>query len=288
MRRLLPILLTFAGAANGARAQEPPVTPAERYETLRKEADKAASSPTALTDDERRAFVGRAYARRHAFAREFLALAKAHPADPIALDALMQAAWQVNTTPWPVGLVGEDTASAEALDLVRLRHMDSDRLAPLCARVAHGFRQEYETLLRAVAADSPHQVVRAAATLALGQYLHERVHRVDLCRAEPELAAEFADLFGRSYLTELLRQDRFDAMRAIEAVFEHAVADYGDVKLASGQTVAARAAADLFEIRHLSVGREAPDIEGEDQHGERLRLSDYRGKVVLLGFWSYV
>jgi peroxiredoxin len=30
----------------------------------------------------------------------------------------------------------------------------------------------------------------------------------------------------------------------------------------------------------------APDIEGEDQDGVRFKLSDYRGKVVLLDFWS--
>jgi peroxiredoxin Q/BCP len=36
----------------------------------------------------------------------------------------------------------------------------------------------------------------------------------------------------------------------------------------------------------LAVGQEAPDIEGVDQDGQPLRLSDYRGKVVLLYFWS--
>jgi cytochrome oxidase Cu insertion factor (SCO1/SenC/PrrC family) len=37
----------------------------------------------------------------------------------------------------------------------------------------------------------------------------------------------------------------------------------------------------------LKVGRVAPDIEGEDVDGERFRLSDYRGKVVLLDFWGH-
>ena len=60
------------------------------------------------------------------------------------------------------------------------------------------------------------------------------------------------------------------------------------MKLPGGDTVAERAKAELFEIRNLSVGKEAPDIEGEDQDGKRFKLSDYRGKVVLLDFWSYV
>jgi len=59
------------------------------------------------------------------------------------------------------------------------------------------------------------------------------------------------------------------------------------VKLDS-ETIADRAKAELFEIRHLSVGKEAQEIEGEDQDGKRFKLSDYRGKVVLLDFWSFV
>ena len=58
------------------------------------------------------------------------------------------------------------------------------------------------------------------------------------------------------------------------------------MKLPGGDTVAERAGAELFEIRNLSVSKAAPDIEGEDQDGKRFKLSDYRGKVVLLYFWS--
>jgi len=42
----------------------------------------------------------------------------------------------------------------------------------------------------------------------------------------------------------------------------------------------------LFEVDHLRVGKVAPDIEAEDLFGERFRLSDYRGKVVMLDFWG--
>jgi len=42
----------------------------------------------------------------------------------------------------------------------------------------------------------------------------------------------------------------------------------------------------LFEIDHLRIGRVAPEIEAEDLFGEPFRLSDYRGKVVVLDFWG--
>ena len=36
----------------------------------------------------------------------------------------------------------------------------------------------------------------------------------------------------------------------------------------------------------LAVGNLAPDIENEDLDGETFKLSDYRGKVVMLDFWG--
>jgi hypothetical protein len=36
----------------------------------------------------------------------------------------------------------------------------------------------------------------------------------------------------------------------------------------------------------FGVGKPAPEIEGEDVDGKPMRLSDYRGKVVLLDFWG--
>ena len=36
----------------------------------------------------------------------------------------------------------------------------------------------------------------------------------------------------------------------------------------------------------LEVGDMAPEIIGEDVDGKRFKLSDYRGKVVMLDFWG--
>lgn len=37
----------------------------------------------------------------------------------------------------------------------------------------------------------------------------------------------------------------------------------------------------------LEIGQIAPDIEGQDLDGKHFKLSDYRGKVVLLDFWGH-
>ena len=278
-------LSVLAAACNG---QDKPASPAEQYKTLRKEYDRASSSGVPLTDTERLKFIGRVYRHRNALAVKLLELAEKHPNDPIALDALMQAVWQVNGTPWPVELVGEDTARTKAFELIQRDHIGSDKLGPLCQRVSYGFCKEYETFLRAVLARNPHKTTQATACLSLGHFLNNRLQRIDLCKEQPALAREFAGLYGKEYLVELLRQDRDKSVREIETVLEQAAQKYGDVKLAGDDKVAQRARAELFEIRNLCVGKEAPDIAGEDQDGKPFRLSDYRGKVVLLDFWSHV
>jgi peroxiredoxin len=37
----------------------------------------------------------------------------------------------------------------------------------------------------------------------------------------------------------------------------------------------------------LNQGNLAPEIEGEDLDGKKFKLSDYKGKVVLLDFWGH-
>jgi AhpC/TSA family len=42
----------------------------------------------------------------------------------------------------------------------------------------------------------------------------------------------------------------------------------------------------LALVRGPVVGQMAPEIDGEDLEGTRFKLSDYRGKVVVLDFWG--
>lgn len=75
----------------------------------------------------------------------------------------------------------------------------------------------------------------------------------------------------------------------IEKAFVKVVDDFGDVKLSDADnspTIGDRAESELFELRYLTVGRVAPEIEGEDVDGVTFKLSDYRGKVVVIDFWG--
>ena len=57
-------------------------------------------------------------------------------------------------------------------------------------------------------------------------------------------------------------------------------------KLATGE-LADRLAGPNFEKERLQIDMKAPDIAGEDMDGVSFKLSDYRGKVVVLDFWGF-
>src|SRR5262249_25255648 len=124
---ILVLMLNLSVMMAEVNGQDKTATPAEQYQALFQEYQTASSSGVPLTDAERLKFVGRAYKQRFALAAKLLDLAEKYPDDPIALEALTQAVWQVNTTPWPVELVGEDTARPRAFELIQRNHIRSDK-----------------------------------------------------------------------------------------------------------------------------------------------------------------
>jgi hypothetical protein len=280
--RALPLLSrTMAGKA-GVEGQDKPATPVEQYQAILKDYQMASTGGDG-TDEGRRRLIARLDQLRPTLAQRFLDLAEQHPTDPVAMDALTQAIWMVNHNAFPAG--GKDSPGARAMALLLRDHLRSDKLGPICLRLSAGFRKEHETFLRTLLERSPHRDVRGLACLALAQFLNNRLQRLDQIKEQPDLAQEYDALFGKEFLTQLRRQDRARVAEEIETLFEHAGKKYGDVKIPYEGTVAQKVRAELFEFRHLLVGKQAPDIEGVDQDGQRFKLSDYKGKVVLLDFW---
>jgi hypothetical protein len=137
------------------------------------------------------------------------------------------------------------------------------RLANLCTRMAFFTDKGSEGLLRALLEDARPEV-QGPACLFLATMLSRRAESLP----DPK-SAEAAKLFKES-----------------EELLERATAKYADIKLEFYGPIGKKAEKELYSLRHLSVGKSAPDVEAEDQDGKKFKLSDYRGKVVLLDFWS--
>lgn len=143
-----------------------------------------------------------------------------------------------------------------------------DRLTVACAWLTYGGTSEVVPALRTLLKDN-RRAIRGISYLSLGQLL----------RRKADTAAEKGDEAAAK-----LRDESAEALRA-------AADKYGDLKIRWGEKnygdlIGDKARGELYELLHLSVGLKVPEIEGEDQDGKRFKLSDYRGKVVLLDFWS--
>jgi S1-C subfamily serine protease/thiol-disulfide isomerase/thioredoxin len=68
-------------------------------------------------------------------------------------------------------------------------------------------------------------------------------------------------------------------------ILELLLKDYGDVVL--GRAELSKLVEPMLDVeKHFKVGKTPPDIQGEDQDGQTFRLSDYRGKIVVVDFWA--
>ena len=141
-------------------------------------------------------------------------------------------------------------AHEAALKLLAGRYAASDKIGRACQRLAYSQSPAAPDTLRAIIEKNPSRDTKGMATFALGQHLKDR-----------------------------------DKTAEAEKLFEEVAAKYGDVPGAR-RTLGESAKSQLFEIRNLAVGMVAPDIEGEDVDGKRFKLSEYRGKVVVLDFWG--
>jgi hypothetical protein len=144
-----------------------------------------------------------------------------------------------------------------------LRRMKPERIAQLCQTLSRSTDAVSETVLRTFLTKDARREVQGLSSLALAQGLKRRLEMTPAGGAAtaPRVRSECEELLRRAY-------DQFT-----------------DVKLGSGGTVGAKANAELEDLLHLAVGKMPPDIEGKDQDGKDFKLSDYRGKVVLLDFW---
>jgi acyl-CoA reductase-like NAD-dependent aldehyde dehydrogenase len=248
------LILLLAGPPLQAddKPKDKPSTPQEQYKTLVAEWQNAMKEyrqamSKAKTQEERQKVFQEKYPQPDKFAPRFLELAEKNPKDPAGVDALI---WVVEYSP-PRGPAGK--FRKEALEILARDHVTSDKLGPLCSNLGYARDAATESFLRAVLKKNPHREEQGQACLALAQMLKQRG----------------------------------GADKEAEQLFERAAKEYANIRTARGKTIGELAENDLFEIHHLAIGKQVPDIQGEDIDGKKFKLSDYHGKVVMLDFWGH-
>jgi hypothetical protein len=96
------------------------------------------------------------------------------------------------------------------------------------------------------------------------------------------LYSELSPLFAAARKGDLSSEDR----KKLEETLARIQKDFGNEVDTRNRKWGDVAAGRLRAMNDLLVGKVAPEIEGKDLDGTPFKLSDYRGKVVVLDFWG--
>ena len=192
-----------------------------------------------------------------------------------------------NTIRWMMDVARDPASLKTSIGLLEKYHFERPEMGALCARLTADGRGLLEKLL----ASSPHVDVRGQACFALAELLKQDIQYSEYLRtAKPEDLEGLKGWMGAERTEALGKLDVAATQKEIEKIYDRIVAEFGEVKINVGTkretTLGKRAGAALYEIRNLAVGQQAPEIEGTDLDSVAFKLSDYRGKVVLLDFWG--
>jgi hypothetical protein len=266
--------LALAGASAAwaqetpSKSEEPPkegsrpqaastATPAERYRDLLKAYEKAQQEfskayHAAKTDAERQKALSAADLNVYSYADKMVKIAQDAPKDPVAVEALV----------WVATYTGGPQAD-QAMNNLIADHVQDPKIASLCARIALTTDSpRSERFLREVLAKNSGREAKGQACLALGQRLKMQAERQADSKEKHEALSKEA-----------------------EALLERVTKEFADLKWFN-RTLGETARNALNELRNLGIGKTAPEIVGEDIDGKPLKLTDFRGKVVVLDFWG--
>jgi len=256
----------------------------ERFDAVTKEfvqaeEDFRANYEAAKSDEERQvAFQARPKADE--YAARFLAIARDAGKEAIGLESCG----------WVLERVQSPGVRDETYALILAHHVEKPKLGEVVRSVRqHHSTAGSERFLRAVLEKSPRHDVMGLATYSLANVLIglARLHEeLAVPASMPEGRAMYGAYYGAETLDEIGTRDPQEMRDEAGDLLEDVVADYPNVK-GLHAPLGLIAENDLFELRNLQIGMTAPDIVGADVDGVAFKLSDYRGKVVVLDFWGF-
>jgi len=166
----------------------------------------------------------------------------------------------IRTLGWYLGKQVKGDARKAILNEVEKKYLKSKDLTSLLS--------EIEKI------KSPGSDVEAMLRLILKKNKDDRVKGIT--------SYSLASLLEKAIPRNKKEQEKFNT--EVESLLNDCVANHSGVKF-NRSTLGALAEGKLA-IMNLKVGKIAPEIKGVDLDGQEFKLSDYRGKVVVIDFWG--
>jgi thiol-disulfide isomerase/thioredoxin len=264
--------------------------PAETLAAIKKEREVAFAElrnvrkPFTIEAEQKKA-AERYHERIGDLGRRALALARKDPDAPEAIQAVLWAHAEARGNNNP-------ELYRAAYDMLAEHYLDSDAILRTCgfAWLDTVENPQPEAFLRTAVERSKNINVRAICCLSLGRHQQDLPKLVrdlnDPVRGQ--IVGKNLESHGPAVIQRLRALDPEQLEREATKFLERTIKYFGGLQPMGKASVRLgdRAAGELFQMRHLSIGQTPPDIEGEDIDGKPMRLSEFRGKVVVISFWA--
>jgi thiol-disulfide isomerase/thioredoxin len=189
------------------------------------------------------------------YSAKFLSFAEKNPKSPEVIPCL-------------VTVVRMGQEATRAADLLIRDHISNPDMKPLVRQFADQIDPNGTRLLLALIEKNPDRKIQAQACKAL---VKSREQVVALA------AAISGDADVRKETEEALGKEKVQAILSGREKFEKERKEYADLLKTKFPEV---------RVVDLSMGKEAPELVSQDLAGKPVKLSDLRGKVVVLDFWA--
>jgi thiol-disulfide isomerase/thioredoxin len=209
--------------------------------------------------------------------------------DPSSPLAFISCEWVVTNRQVQARVPGLVPYGFKAVELLR-DHGDATNpaVAPVCWALGRNWDYRHKPsleFLQEVLAKNPDREARGNATFALARLKKQDSETLEYLQVAPDY---LDDEWRKAATEEAKTTDSVTVRSEAERLFESVIQTYSNfpAPVKPELTLGERAAQELYQLQHLWVGQVAPEIEGDDLDGQKLKLSDYRGKIVLLSFWG--
>ena len=294
MAAMLTFLTSYgAEERNSTVVTKPVPSAAEQMNALRKKVDEAETAYLQASGDKRET-LWKAYCQINDINLvKIFDLARQDPASGTAFEMFE---WIVRNR----RIAGRNfyyTNGIPSVEFLRDYHTANTNIGKICSKFGWGWPRACQPVmdfLRIAADKNPSRESRGQATLALA-CINKIYANIQVVLSDNSFTGNkgWSEENKAEFLRGVRNQSAETLWRESGKLLQVVLADYSDcptgaltnlyrAKLTLGEV----ARVELYDLEHLSVGKVAPEIEGEDLEGNKLKLSDYRGRIVVLSFWA--